>query len=446
MRVSVLGAGYVGLVTSAGLAELGHDVVCVDVDEAKVDAIRSGDSPIHEPGLQAIVSRNLGTRLDATTDAVTAVLDSDLTMIAVGTPQRNGDQNLDALRGATTTIGDALAGKDGYHVVVVKSTVLPGTTDGIVREILGERSGREVGRELGLGMSPEFLTEGQAVADFLSPDRIVLGGIDDATHAVLEELHAPLPAKVPRLRTNLATAEMIKYVSNALLATSISFANEMANLCARLDDVDAVDVQRGVHLARTLTPLGADGEGVRAPLASYLEAGTGFGGSCLPKDTIALATFGERAGTSMRVLRAVLETNAQQPNELVRIVEEGLGHLDGARIVLLGLAFKPDTDDVRETPTVPVAERLVARGAEVTVHDPVVDRLPDGLAALPGIALATDLGDAVRAADAVVIVTRWQEYERLPDLLAGLDQPPLVVDGRRMLAAERVERYAGIGR
>ena len=159
-----------------------------------------------------------------------------------------------------------------------------------------------------------------------------------------------------------------------------------------------------------------------------------------------MAAFGERAGTSMRMLRAVLETNAQQPDELVRIVEEGLGQLDGARIMLLGLAFKPDTDDVRETPTVPVAERLVARGAEVTVHDPVVDRLPDGLAALSGIALATDLGDAVRAADAVVIVTRWQEYERLPDLLAGLDQPPLLVDGRRMLAAERVERYAGIGR
>ena len=205
MRVSVLGAGYVGLVTSAGLAELGHDVVCVDVDEAKVDAIRSGGSPIHEPGLQAIVSRNVGTRLDATTDVQTAVLDSDLTMIAVGTPQRNGDQNLDALRGATTTIGDALAGKDGYHVVVVKSTVLPGTTDGIVREILGERSGREVGRELGLGMSPEFLTEGQAVADFMEPDRLLLGGVDERTHAALEELYAAFPPSVPRMRTNART-------------------------------------------------------------------------------------------------------------------------------------------------------------------------------------------------------------------------------------------------
>jgi UDPglucose 6-dehydrogenase/GDP-mannose 6-dehydrogenase len=446
MRVSVFGAGYVGLVTSAGLAELGHEVVCVDVDESKVAALSSGIAPIHEPGLQELLVRTVGARLTATTDAGSAVLGSELTIVAVGTPQRNGEQNLDALRSATATIADAVAGKDGYHVVVVKSTVLPGTTGGPVREILAERSGREVGRELGLGMSPEFLTEGQAVADFFSPDRIVLGGIDSETHSALEALHAPLPASIPRLRTNLATAEMIKYISNALLATSISFANEMANLCARLDDVDAVDVQRGLHLARTLTPIGVDGEGVRAPLASYLEAGTGFGGSCLPKDTSALAAFGEQVGTSMRMLRAVLETNAHQPDELVRIVAEGLGSIDGARITVLGLAFKPDTDDVRETPAVPVVERLVARGADVTVHDPVVDRLPDALARLPRVALVSDLGDALRGADAVVIVTRWQEYEALPDALAGVDQPPLVVDGRRMLAADRLERYAGIGR
>jgi UDPglucose 6-dehydrogenase len=446
MQVSVFGAGYVGLVTSAGLAELGHDVVCVDVDETKVEAIRSGGTPIHEPGLQELISRHAGTRLDATADTRAAVLGSELTIIAVGTPQRDGDQNLDAVRSATATIGDILASKDAYHVVVVKSTVLPGTTGGVVREILAERSDRDVGRELGLGMSPEFLTEGQAVADFFAPDRIVLGGIDEETHAALEALHAPLPATAPRLRTNLATAEMIKYVSNALLATSISFANEMANLCARLAGVDVVDVQRGVHLARTLTPIGVDGGGVRAPIASYLEAGIGFGGSCLPKDTTALAAFGERSGTSMRMLRAVLETNASQPDELVRIVEDGLGRIDGARITVLGLAFKPDTDDVRETPTVPVVERLVARGADVTVHDPVVDRLPDALEGVPRVALAAELDDAVRAADAVVIVTRWQEYDRLPDLLAGLDEPPLVVDGRRMLAADRLERYAGIGR
>jgi UDPglucose 6-dehydrogenase/GDP-mannose 6-dehydrogenase len=446
MRVSVVGAGYVGLVTSVGLAELGHEVVCVDVDESKVASISSGVAPIHEPGLQELLGRNVGTRLTATTDARSAVLGSELTIIAVGTPQSNGEQSLDALLGATATVGEALAGKAGYHVVVVKSTVLPGTTGGPVRDLLAETSGREVGRELGLGMSPEFLTEGQAVADFFSPDRIVLGGVDAETHAALEELHAPLPASAPRLRTNLATAEMIKYASNALLATSISFANEIANLGARLDDVDAVDVERGVHLARTLMPIGADGESVRAPIASYLEAGTGFGGSCLPKDTTALAAFGERSGIPMRMLRAVLETNAHQPDELVRIVVDGLGSVDGARITVLGLAFKPDTDDVRETPAVPVVERLLALGAEVTVHDPVVDRLPDALAGRPGLALVADLEVALRGADAVVIVTRWDEYERLPDLLADLDRPPLVVDGRRMLAADRLERYAGIGR
>jgi UDPglucose 6-dehydrogenase len=336
--------------------------------------------------------------------------------------------------------------KGDYHVVVVKSTVLPGTTGGLVRDVLAERSGRHVGGEIGLGMSPEFLTEGQAVSDFLAPDRIVLGGIDARTHAALEVLHASFPATVPRLKTNLETAEMIKYVSNALLATSISFANEMANLCARLDGIDVVDVQRGVHLARTITPLGPNGEGIRAPLAAYLEAGTGFGGSCLPKDTSALAAFGERSGTSMRLLRAVLETNAHQPDELVRILEEALGRVDGARVTVLGLAFKPDTDDVRETPTIRVVEHLSRLGAKVTIHDPVVRRLPEALAALPDVVLVSDLDEAIRSVDAVVIVTRWREYERLPDLLERLDEPPLVVDGRRMLPATRVERYAGIGR
>ena len=366
-----------------------------------------------------------------------------MTIIAVGTPQANGAQSLDALRSAAETIGSALSRKDEYHVVVVKSTVLPGTTGGPVRDALADSSGREVGGDLGLGMSPEFLTEGQAVADFLAPDRIVLGGVDERTHEALEELHAGFAPSVPRLKTNLETAEMIKYASNVLLATSISFANEIANLCARLDGVDVVDVERGVHLSRNLSPLGPDGERVRAPLAGYLEAGCGFGGSCLPKDTRALVAFGEQHGSSMRLLRAVLETNSHQAEELIRILETELGSVSGLRIAVLGLAFKPDTDDVRESPAIPVVELLSRLGAKIQIHDPVVRRLPE---ALSGVALTSDLDEAVRDADAVVIVTRWREYEALPDLLASLDDPPLVVDGRRMLPAEQIARYSGIGR
>jgi UDPglucose 6-dehydrogenase len=444
MRVSIVGAGYVGLVTGACLAEQGHEVVCVDVDRTKVDRITAGSTPIYEPGLEALLARNAGAKLRATTDLADAVTSTDLTLIAVGTPSSNGGIDLRAVVSATRAIGSALADKQGYHVVAVKSTVVPGTTDEVVLPLLEEASGKRAGAEFGVGVNPEFLTEGQAVADFMASDRLVLGGIDDRTHAVLEELYTGFAPSVPRLRIDTRTAEMIKYASNALLATMISFANEIGNLCTAVGDLDVVEVMQGVHLSHYLSPFAPDGTRVRAPITSYLEAGCGFGGSCLPKDVKALIAEGERREQPMRLLRAVLETNDAQPERLVQMVENAVGDLNGRRVTVLGLAFKPDTDDVRETPAIPIVQRLVARAARVTIHDPVVRSLPEQLQDSHAV-LSDELEGAIRDADAVVLVTRWDQYLEVPALLADLNPTVPFIDGRRLLAKERIPNYLGIG-
>lgn len=444
MKVSVVGLGYVGAVTGTCLAELGHEVVCIDLDERRVRELQEGRVPVFEPGLDELVQKHAGGRLGATQDLLTAVAASDLTLIAVGTPFDGREIDLNAVRTATTEVGAALRDKAGYHVVVVKSTVVPGTTRDVVVPLLEQASGKTVGADLGVGMNPEFLTEGQAVDDFMAPDRIVLGGIDERVHKRLDELYDGFPPEIPRVHTNTTTAETIKYASNAMLATAISFANEIADLCAALDDADVVDVMHGVHLSRYLTPLAEDGSAVRAPLAAFYEAGCGFGGSCLPKDLRALVARGAQLGRKFPVLEATLETNEARPDELVDVVRRGLPQLSGSRITVLGLAFKPDTDDVRESPAVPIIKRLLDEGAVVTAHDPVVNELPRELPE-QSVEIAESLEDAVRGADAVVLVTRWDAYRDLPRVLNGAEPPPLFVDGRRMLDKQDFPRYTGVG-
>jgi UDPglucose 6-dehydrogenase len=442
MRVAVVGTGYVGLVTAVGLAELGHTVTCIDIDERKVAALRRGEPPIFERGLEPLLKRNVGSRLSATTDLAAAVADSELTFICVGTPSRpDGSIDVSFVAKAAEQIGAALAGTTGFHAVIVKSTVVPGTSDQVIRPAVERTSGKRAGVDFGIGANPEFLTEGQAVDDFMRPDRIVIGG-DDRTLAVLRELYAGFEG-VPVVQTNAPTAEMIKYASNALLATAISFANEIANLGSAIGGIDAVEVMRGVHLSRYLTTPGGDGTAVTAPLSSFYEAGCGYGGSCLPKDVAALAARGRQAGSPLALLEAVAGINDRQPARLVDLLRRELGPLAGRRITVLGLAFKPDTDDVRSSPSFPVLRMLREAAAEITVHDPVVG--PEVLDGLGEITYTTDLADAVKQAEAVVIVTRWDDYARLPGLIGQLDPPPLVVDGRRMLDKTSVPWYAGIG-
>ena len=342
---------------------------------------------------------------------------------------------------AAEQIGAALATTAGFHAVVVKSTVVPGTSDQVVRPACERTSGKRAGVDFGIGVNPEFLTEGQAVDDFLRPDRIVIGG-DSRTVAALRELYAGFEG-VPVVQTNAPTAEMIKYASNAMLATAISFANEIANLGSAIGGIDAVEVMRGVHLSRYLTTPLSDGTAITAPLSSFYEAGCGYGGSCLPKDVAALAARGRQVGSPLPLLEAVADINDRQPARLVDLLGQELGPLPGRRITVLGLAFKPDTDDLRSSPSFPVLRLLRELGAEITVHDPVVG--PEAVDGLDEVTYTADLADAVKQADAVVIVTRWDDYRRLPELIGQLDPPPLVVDGRRTLERTSVPRYTGIG-
>jgi UDPglucose 6-dehydrogenase/GDP-mannose 6-dehydrogenase len=312
--VSIIGTGYVGLVSGVCLAHLGHDVVCVDVDEAKVAAVNAGVCPIHEHGLADLLGDVVDTRFRATTDLAEAVSDTDVTIIAVGTPFGEDRIDLGQIRAAAEEVGRALAPLDRYHVVAVKSTVVPGTTGEVVGPAVEQASGRRIGADVGLAMNPEFLREGRAVLDFLEPDRIVIGGVDERTLDVLAELYAVFP-ETPIVRVDPRTAEMVKYAANALLATLVSFSNEIGNLCTELG-IDVTEALGGVHLDRRLSPV-IDGTRVSPGILTFLAAGCGFGGSCFPKDVKALIAHGEAAGVDMRLLRAVMAPEGRARIEAV---------------------------------------------------------------------------------------------------------------------------------
>jgi UDPglucose 6-dehydrogenase len=372
MKISIVGTGYVGMVTGACLAEKGHKVVCVDVDARKVRSINAGVPPIHERGLGPMLRRNAGNRLRAVADLKAAVQETDLTLVAVGTPFDGKAIDLTQIREAAAQIGRALREKKSWHMVVIKSTVVPGTTENEVLPILERESGLKAGEGFGVGMNPEFLTEGEAVEDFMRPDRLVLGAIDKRSLKALEELYDVFPG-VERIRVNCRTAEMIKYSSNALLATMISFSNEMANLCAAMGGVDSMDVVRGLQASKYLTGDSSGPEkGEPAPIADFLVPGCGFGGSCLLKDISALIVHGKEAGASMRVLESVRDTNLGQPARMIRLLEKHIRDLRGVPIAVLGLAFRPGTSDMRESPAIPIIKDLLARGAEVSAFDPAL--------------------------------------------------------------------------
>ena len=444
MRISVIGTGYVGIVSGACFAETGHHCICVDVDAAKVARINSGVAPIHENGLDQILARHVGTRLSATTDLAKAVHDSEITFIAVGTPFDGQHIDLSFIRAAARQIGAALKAKAGWHTVVVKSTVVPGTTDDVVRAELESASGKRAGIDFGVGMNPEFLTEGTAVEDFMRPDRIVIGGNEERTVAAQREIYAGF-ASTPTLVTNNKTAEMIKYTSNSVLATMISFANEIGNLCDALGGVDVADVMQGVHLARYFTSTLGDGQRVKAPISSFLWAGCGYGGSCLPKDTKALSAHGTAHGQPMPLLDAVIATNLAQPARMIALLERQFSRLQGLRVAVLGLAFKEDTDDMRESPAIPIVRQLIERGAVVTAYDPIATEAARKVL-LDGVRYAASLEQALQGVDAAMLITRWDEFQRVPALLKGRTDAPVLIDGRRVLAPNGVARYEGIGR
>lgn len=442
MRIAIIGTGYVGLVSGACFASKGHTVTCVDIDPGKVEMINRRRPPIHEEGLQELLDANVPARLSATTDLHAAVMTADLTMIAVGTPFDGSRIDLAYIERAAEQIGQVLAEKAEYHVVVVKSTVVPGTTEKAVAPILERASGKIAGRDFGVGMNPEFLKEGEAIADFMNPDRIVIGGIDERSIARQAELYETFSG-VDIVKTTPSTAEMIKYTANALLATLISFSNEMGNASAAFG-VDAVEVMHGVHLDKRFSPILPDGQRVRPGMLSYLAAGCGFGGSCFPKDVNAIVAHGRALGQPMRILGAVTSVNQDQPSQMIGMLEQRFPALTGCKIAVLGLAFKPGTDDVRESSSISVVKTLLEKGAVVTGYDPVARHA--AAAVLPqSMRFADTLDAAVDGVDAILIMTAWADIKRLPDLIAQAAPAPLVVDGRRFISKGAVAHYMGIG-
>jgi UDPglucose 6-dehydrogenase/GDP-mannose 6-dehydrogenase len=444
MKVSIIGTGYVGLVSGVCLAEKGHQVVCVDVDQDKVNQINQGTSPIYEKGLEDLLKKNIDNNLRATSDFYTAVIETDVSLIAVGTPFDGKEIDLSSVEKVSRQIGKVLKDKDAYHVVVVKSTVVPGTTDEVILPILEENSGKIAGIDFGVGMNPEFLREGEAIHDFMFPDRIVFGGMDQRTIDALEELYSVFEG-ADKLITNNKTAEMIKYASNSLLATMISFSNEIGNLCSAIGEIDVVDVMKGVHLDKRLTPIMPDGQRILPGFTTFLEAGCGFGGSCFPKDVRALIAHGKKHDRPMRLLHEVMRINKEQPRKVLFILKNHFPNLEGLRVTILGLAFKPGTDDMRESPAIPIINELSAQKALIKAYDPAANKNARKLFNNDNISFCEDLVNAIRDVDAIILITRWDEFKKIPELLRDLDKQPIVIDGRRMLEKSKIKRYEGIG-
>src|SRR5438067_5813045 len=430
MNICVVGAGYVGLVTGAVFADLGNEVVCVDNVADKIDALQAGRLPIYEPGLEEMVTRNVGDgRLSFTTDLTAALRRSVIVFIAVGTPPKvDGQTDLSAVEAVAREIGRAM---ERYTVVVNKSTVPVGTGE-FVREVIERHQTQPISFDV--VSNPEFLREGSAIEDTLRPDRIVIGAPTQQVAMTLLELYAPLER--PMIITDVPSAEMIKYASNAFLATKISFINAIADIC-ELAGADVTQVMKGMGLDARIG-------------AAFLSAGLGFGGSCFPKDTDSLVATAATLGYDFAMLRAVVDVNRERAGHFVEMVEKAVGPLDGRVIAVLGLAFKPNTDDMREAKSIEVIEGLLERGASVRAYDPVA--MPHAGRTLPGAVLYYESPyEAASGADALALVTEWNEFKFLNlERLREAMRRPVVFDGRNLWEPERMRRlgfeYYSVGR
>jgi UDPglucose 6-dehydrogenase len=432
MKITVVGTGYVGLVTGTCFAESGHEVRCLDVDRTKIEVLRSGGIPIYEPGLEELVRRNAKEkRLTFTTSYAEAIAGADVVFIAVGTPPgESGEADLSYVLGAAREIGRALT---GYAVVVNKSTVPVGSADKVAEVLQGTTS-----HAFDVVSNPEFLKEGAAIEDFMRPDRVVVGVASERARAVMQELYAPfVRAEQPVLFMDLRSAELTKYAANAMLATRISFMNEMAKLCERLGaDVD--QVRRGIGSDRRIGH-------------PFLFPGVGFGGSCFPKDVRAVMTMARQIGLDFDLLRSVERVNERQKRWLVERATKHFGTLAGKTFGVWGLAFKPKTDDMREAPSITVIEGLLGNGARVKAHDPVAAEVASKLFHGRGVELTSEPYAAAEGVDALLLVTEWNEF-RNPDFarLKAAMRQPVLLDGRNVWDQAKARAagftYYGVGR
>ena len=433
MKITMIGAGYVGLVSGTCFADFGHSVTCVDLDQSKIDALLAGVMPIYEPGLAELVASNVAAgRLSFTTDLKAGVAGADAVFIAVGTPSRRGDGHADLtyVYQATRDIASAITGP---LVVVTKSTVPVGTGDEVERILREEAPGAEVA----VVSNPEFLREGAAIADFKRPDRIVIGTSDERAKAVMQEIYRPLYLnQAPLLFTERRTSELIKYAANAFLATKITFINEMADLCEAVG-ADVQDVARGIGLDNRIG-------------SKFLHAGPGYGGSCFPKDTLALLKTAEDHDVPSRIVEAVVQVNDSRKRAMGRKIIHAMGgEARGKTVGLLGVTFKPNTDDMRDAPSIAIAQALQDAGAQVVAYDP--EGMEAAKAVMPGVAFRSDPYAVAEGADALALVTEWDAFRAL-DLarIAAAMKDPVLVDLRNVYkpgeARRHGLRYSSIGR
>ena len=431
MNICMIGTGYVGLVTGACLADFGMDVVCVDKDEAKIAALQRGHIPIYEPGLEEMVAKNeRAGRLRFTTDLKSAIEDSLAIFIAVGTPPRpDGSPDLTFVRQVAKTIAKHM---NGYKVVVTKSTVPTGTGK-MIEEIVRKNDQRH---DFSIVSNPEFLREGSAVSDFLRPDRIVIGASDPRAVEVMQEIYSPLYLlETPFVITDVASAELIKYASNGFLAVKISFINEIARLC-ELMGADVHDVAKGMGLDKRIG-------------GKFLHPGPGFGGSCFPKDTAAAADLARQNGYTFRIIEATIEVNRETKARMIHKIEAAVGPLAGLTAAVLGLSFKPETDDIRESPAIAVVTDLTKAGASVRAFDPAA--MDNARAVLPQVHYATDAYDCAAGADFLVIATEWNEFRALDfTRLTRAMKSRTLIDLRNVYEPDAMREagwtYTGVGR
>lgn len=438
MNIGIIGTGYVGLVTGVCIASKGHKVFCADVIPEKIESINNGKSPIFEEGLDDLLQTALESQLlEATTDVDYVIEKSDVIFICVGTPSLpDGSMNYEYVEEAARNIGRILKKQQKFKVIIVKSTCIPGTTTNHVGPIIEQESGLKVQIGFGLGMNPEFLREGVAVNDFLYPDRVVIGVSDENTKDIMMQCYEGFIA--PFVIVDPTSAEMIKYAANTFLATKISFFNEMANLAEKFE-ADISVITEAVGMDHRISE-------------KFMNSGIGWGGSCFPKDIRALLHKSREFGISSKLLQAALDTNEAQPFEAIRLLKEELGEekLKNKRIAILGLAFKPNTEDMREAPSIPIINLLLKEGANVVATDPIAVEEAKKLLKHKNLVFVTSADEALNEADACVLVTEWKEYSHLPiENFIEKMKSPIIVDGRRIFNYEKMRekgiRYRGIG-
>ncbi|MGQ9645859.1 MAG: UDP-glucose dehydrogenase family protein [Thermodesulfobacteriota bacterium] len=432
MNICVIGTGYVGLVTGACLAEFGMNLICVDNDQGKINVLKQGIIPIYEPGLEALVVKNMREgRLSFSNSIEEAVKSSLVIFIAVGTPSReDGSADLRAAEEVATEIARSM---NGYKVIVIKSTVPVGTARRL-KKLIQDHLPQPI--PFDIVSNPEFQREGSAIEDFMRPDRVTIGAESEQAIAIMKDIYSALYLiETPFVITSLETAEMIKYAANAFLATKVSFINEIANLCERV----GADVH---HVAKAM---GLDGRIGR----KFLHPGPGYGGSCFPKDTRALSRLAQEKGYSFKILDSVIRVNEEQKKRMVAKIREKVGDLQGKTIGILGLSFKPNTNDIRESSSIVIIRDLLAMGAKVRAFDPAA--MEEAKAVLPQVAYGKDAYDVANGADALVLVTEWNQFRRLDlERIKGLLKTPIFIDLRNVYEPDQMKRlgfnYCGVGR